>query len=395
MLYKKDHPEGESLDSEDAFGVAMREKLSTETAQLNEGLAVMGHSFEKPGIFQFQFGPYANGGDVEGWVKDWSSVITKRSKARTAATDDVVDWAQNIVQGQMHLNSVKMVLLGSTKGALFMAKEGFTPITNGYATFALGRAYDQIRVSVAHPRSNVKYFPTEGLLGGDGPFHEGLESVALGYYLPHMQVQWPCDNVEANKATLAAIRDVDGPIITLQERAPKPVVTNADTPYQYGIANIISFTGRQPNFADSFETCLSTDWSGTQADIAIVAIGSQVAEAMRAAVILKETNNLEATVVNLHTLKPLDRQGVLKAVQGCRGILTVAQQQKTVLGNIVAGVILEGGLKNAPNLDKLVMMGIDDGYGGTGKHNELIQHFGLTAEHIALAALELLGGNSK
>ena len=276
-----------------------------------------------------------------------------------------------------------------------LAKEGFTPITNGYATFALGRAYDQIRVSVAHPRSNVKYFPTEGLLGGDGPFHEGLESVALGYYLPHMQVQWPCDNVEANKATLAAIRDVDGPIITLQERAPKPVVTNADTPYQYGIANIISFTGRQPNFADSFETCLSTDWSGTQADIAIVAIGSQVAEAMRAAVILKETNNLEATVVNLHTLKPLDRQGVLKAVQGCRGILTVAQQQKTVLGNIVAGVILEGGLKNAPNLDKLVMMGIDDGYGGTGKHNELIQHFGLTAEHIALTALELLGGNAK
>jgi transketolase len=91
-----------------------------------------------------------------------------------------------------------------------LAKEGFTPITNGYATFAIGRAYDQIRVSVAHARYNVKYFPTEGLLGGDGPFHECLESVALGYYLPHMQVQWPCDNIEAHKATLVAIRDING-----------------------------------------------------------------------------------------------------------------------------------------------------------------------------------------
>ena len=271
-----------------------------------------------------------------------------------------------------------------------LAKEGFTPITNGYATFALGRAYDQIRVSVAHARYNVKYFPTEGLLGGDGPFHECLESIALGYYMPHMQVQWPCDSIEANKATLTAIRDVEGPVITLQERAPKPVVTKDDTPYQFGTANIIRYTGRRPQFVDSFETHLSTDWPETEADIAIVACGSQVSEALRAAVILKEAKNLETTIVNLHTLKPLDRQGILKAVRGCRGILTVAQQQKTVLGNIIAGVVLEGGLKNAPALDKLVMMGVDDSYGGTGKHYELVQHYGLTAEHIAASAIELL-----
>ena len=271
-----------------------------------------------------------------------------------------------------------------------LAKEGFTPITNGYATFALGRAYDHIRVSVAHARYNVKYFPTEGLLGGDGPFHECLESIALGYYMPHMQVQWPCDSIEANKATLTAIRDIKGPVITLQERAPKPVVTKEDTPYHYGVANLIRYTGRQPRFVDAFETRLSTDWTEVEADIAIVACGSQVSEALRAAVILKETKNLETTVVNLHTLKPLDRQGLLKAVRGCRGILTVAQQQKTVLGNIVAGVVLEGGMKNAPTLDKLVMMGIDDGYGGTGKHHELVQHYKLAAEHLAAAAIELL-----
>ncbi len=270
-----------------------------------------------------------------------------------------------------------------------LAKEGFTPITNGYAPFALGRAYDQIRVSVAHPRLNVKYFLTEGLLGGDGPFHECLESVALGYYLPHIQVQWPCDTIEANKATMAAIRDVDGPIITLQERAPKPVVTKPETPYQFGIANIITFKGRTPNFVDAFDISLSTEWSGKKADTVIIACGSQVSEAMRASIILKEIKNIDTHVVNLHTLKPIDKKGLLKAITGCRGIITVTQQQRTVLGNIVAGVVLESGLKNLPTLNNLVMMGIDDGYGATGKHNELLQHFGLTAEHIAEKALSI------
>jgi transketolase len=207
-----------------------------------------------------------------------------------------------------------------------------------------------------------------------------------------MQVQWPCDTIEANKATLAAIRDVDGPIITLQERAPKPLVTKAETPYQYGIANIITYNGRQPEFVNSFEISLSTEWSGKAADIIIVACGSQVSEAMRASIILKETHSMNVNVINLHTLKPLDKKGLLKVISGCRGIITIAQQQKTVLGNIVAGVVLESGLKNLPALNNLIMMGVDDGYGATGKHDELIQHYGLTAEHIAQKALTMSEG---
>ncbi len=271
-----------------------------------------------------------------------------------------------------------------------LAKEGFTPLTNGYASFAVGRAYDHIRVSIAHAAYNVKYFPTEGLLGGDGPFHEFLESVALGYYMPNMQVQWPCNSIEAGKATKAAIREIKGPVITLQERAPKPVVTKDNIPYRYGVANIIRYTGRQARFVDAFETRLSPDWPGGDTDIAIIAIGSPVSEALRAAFILKEEKDLEATVVNLHTIKPLDKDGILKAVAEARAIITVAQQQKGILGNIVAGVILEAGLKKSANLDKLKMMGVDDDYGRTGKPYELVQHFGLTAEHIAAAAVELL-----
>ncbi len=276
-----------------------------------------------------------------------------------------------------------------------LAKEGFVPLTNGYAAFAVGRAYDQLRVSVAHARYNVKYFPTEGLLGGDGLVHEALESVALGYYMPHMAVQWPCDSIEAGKAARAAIEEVEGPIITLQERAPKPLISRKETPYQYGIANLIHYIGEQPRFVDAFETCLSTEWAGGDADVAIVAIGSEVAEAARAAWILKEEDDVDAVVVNLHTQKPLDKVGILKAIQGCKGVITVAQQQKGILGNIVAGVILEAGAKHAPRLDRLKMLGIDDEYGRTGRPAELVQHFGLGAEHIAVVAREILASGEQ
>ena len=84
------------------------------------------------------------------------------------------------------------------------------------------------------------------------------------------------------------------------------MITKEDTPYEHGVANIIRFTGRKPQFVDAFETALSTEWTAQSADVAIIACGSQVSEAMRAAVILKEEKGIDVTVVNLHTIKPLD-----------------------------------------------------------------------------------------
>ena len=198
-----------------------------------------------------------------------------------------------------------------------LAKEGFIPLTQGYTCFSMGRAYDHIRTSICFPEFNVKYFPTEGLLGGDGAMHESLEGITLGYYLPNMRVQWPADVNEARKATKAAIHEVVGPIATLQERAPKPVVTSESTPYEHGIANIIRFTGRQNNFADAFETKLSSDWSSENADVAIIACGSQVSEAMRAAVILKEEKDIDTTVVNLQVLLCLSERALVNYICFC------------------------------------------------------------------------------
>ena len=274
-----------------------------------------------------------------------------------------------------------------TQVAAGLAKEGFIPLTQGYACFSLGRAYDHIRTSVAFPNFNVKYFPTEGLLGGDGAMHESLEGITLAYYLPNMRVQWPADNNEAKKATKTAIHEIMGPIATLQERAPKPVVTHEDTPYQHGIANIIRFTGRQAKFVDAFKTTLSSDWKAESADVAIVACGSQVSEAMRAAVILKEEKDIDVTVINMHTIKPLDIDGLRKAVQDTKAVIATSQDHEGALGNIVAGAILELGLDAVPKFKKI---GVDDQFGQTAKAFELVQHYGLTAEHLAVAAIGLL-----
>ena len=269
-----------------------------------------------------------------------------------------------------------------------LAKEGFIPLTQGYTGFSMGRAYDHIRTSIAFPDFNVKYFPTEALLGGDGAMHECLEGITISYYMPNMRVQWPADNNEAKKATKAAIHEVKGPIATLQERAPKPLVSNEGTPYKHGVANIIRFTGRQANFADAFDTILASDWTRESADVAIVACGSQVGEAMRAAVILKEEKDVDVTVVNLHTIKPLDSKGIIKAVKDTKAVIVTSQDHEGALGNIVAGAIMEAGLSNTPKLKKI---GVNNEFGQTAKPFELVQHYGLTAEHIAAAAIGMLG----
>jgi len=268
-----------------------------------------------------------------------------------------------------------------------LSKEGFIPLTQGYTCFSMGRAYDHIRTSIAFPNFNVKYFPTEGLLGGDGAMHESLEGITLGYYLPNMRVQWPADVNEARKAAKHAIHGIKGPIATLQERAPKPVISTLDTAYEHGIANIIRFTGRKDKFVDAFETTLSTGWKAESADVAIIACGSQVSEAMRAAVILKEEKDIDATVVNLHTIKPLDTDGMLKAIKGTRAIIVTSQDHEGALGNIVAGALMEAGLDNGQKFKK---MGVNDQFGQTAKPYELVQHYGLTAEHMAEAAIGLL-----
>jgi len=150
---------------------------------------------------------------------------------------------------------------------------------------------------------------------------------------------------------------------------------------------VIRFRGAQPNFADAFETVLASDYKSEGETLAIIACGPMVPEAMRAAVILKEERGIETRIVNVHTVKPIDRAAIVAAANDCGAIITAEEHQVGGFGNLVAGAIAQGDVSRPV---RLRMVGVADKFGESGQPWELMKFFGLTAEHIAAKALELL-----
>jgi transketolase len=268
-----------------------------------------------------------------------------------------------------------------------LAKEGKIPFFGTYGVFAAGRALDQVRTTVCYGNWNVKIVGAHGgvSVGPDGATHQALEEIFQISGLPNMSLLVPCDAAETKKATAAMI-GMDGPCYIRYAREATPIVTTATTPYKFGTATVIRFTGEQPNFADAFTHQLSTDAQPTREDIAIVACGPEVPEAMRAAWILKSEYNISSRVVNMSTVKPLDKACLLAAARDCGCVLTAEEHQKGGLGNLVAAAIL------TECQQPLVfgMIGVEDRFGDTGAPWELVKEFGLSAEHIAKKAKEMV-----
>jgi transketolase len=273
-----------------------------------------------------------------------------------------------------------------------LAREGLIPVTGTYGVFASGRAWDQIRTTICYSNLNVKIAGAHGgiSVGPDGATHQALEEIALTSILPNMRVVVPCDSVETQKATLHSLLSVQGPCYLRFAREATPVVTNDETPYEFGIANVIRYRGEAPNFIDAFDTFLGNRFHNEhQAQLSIIACGPMVAEAMRAAWILKQEYGIEARIVNVHTVKPLDVETIIRAADETRVVLTVEEHQVGGFGNIVAGAILQHRKEFRQPL-QLSMLGVADRFGVSGNPWELVQHFGLTGEHIAKRALDLL-----
>ena len=271
-----------------------------------------------------------------------------------------------------------------------LAKEGLIPVTGTYGVFASGRCWDQIRTTICYSNLNVKIAGAHGgvSVGPDGATHQALEEIALTCALPNMHVVVPCDSVETEKATRHCLLDLVGPAYIRFAREATPVVTTHETPFQFGKANIIRYRGEKARFVDAFETFLSSDYAGENEDVAIVACGPMVPEAMRAAWLLKEECGLETRVVNVHTVKPLDATALVKAAEETGLIVTAEEHQVGGFGNIIAGAIL----RNRQNFTLpllLDMVGVQDRFGVSGKPWELMQHFGLCAEHIAERVMRL------
>jgi transketolase len=243
------------------------------------------------------------------------------------------------------------------------AHTGYIPFASTFALFGSGRAYEQIRNSIAYTNTNVKFgFSHSGLsVGEDGGSHQSIEDIALMREMPNMTVFVPCDPTETEKAVFAAAK-INGPVYIRVARPVCEDITTADTPFIPGKANIMK------------------DGS----DVCIISMGLMIPIALEAAKLL-EAEGISAAVVNMHTVKPIDAETILAMNAKCKGIVT-AEEHSVIggLGSAVAEVL--AGHDGA----KFARVGIQDKFGKSGKPNELFAAYGLTAENIAAKCKETL-----
>jgi len=245
-----------------------------------------------------------------------------------------------------------------------LAATGKTVFASSFAMFAAGRAFEIIRNSIGYPHLNVKIGATHAgiSVGEDGATHQCNEDIALMRTIPGMTIINPADDVEARAAVKAAARH-NGPVYLRFGRLAVPVF-NDEATYKFEIGKGITL--KEGN------------------DITIIATGLMVNEAVIAAKELEE-KGVNARVINIHTIKPIDRDIIIKAAKETGKILTVEEHNIIGgLGSAVAEVVCE----EAPC--KLVRIGVEDKFGCSGPAVELLKMFGLSAENIVNKALEMV-----
>ncbi len=288
--------------------------------------------------------------------------------------------------------SIGIAEQNATTVAAGLAREGKIPVFGTYGVFAAARNLDQLRVSVCYANLNVLVVGAHGgiSVGPDGATHQELEALFQICGLPNMQVGVPCDAIETEKMTLALLFERVGPKYLRFAREATPVVTSTTTPFRFGEANIYRYRRESEHFADAFEAQLASQYADEHENLSIIACGPELAEALRAAYILKCEYSLETRVINMHTLKPMDRNAIVRAARETNAVITAEEHQVGGLGNRVAGIILED-RQTADRPVRYAMIGVQDRFGESGRPWQLIKKYGLSGEHIAKKAIELLG----
>lgn len=251
-------------------------------------------------------------------------------------------------------------LVGVASG---LAASGKTVFAASFACFIICNAFDQLRMSVAFPNLNVKVVGSHSgiSIGEDGPSQMGIEDVALACALPNFVVLVPADEHETRAATRAMAQHV-GPAYMRTGRPKFPLIYEKDCPFTIGVANILR--------------------SGD--DVTLIANGLMVSRALQAAESLAQ-EGIEARVLDMHTVKPIDRQAVIAAARETGAIVTAEEHLAAGgMGSQVARVAAE----NCPVPVKMVA--IEDTYAQSGKPEELLRVYGLTAEHIVACAKEAI-----
>ncbi len=249
-----------------------------------------------------------------------------------------------------------------TAGGLALA--GLIPFASTFAVFETGRAWEQVRQTIAYSSLNVKLAATHSgiTVGEDGASHQALEDIALMRVIPNMTILVPADGFETEQFVRLAV-EYEGPVYIRLGRAKAEAVMPAD--YRAAIGKAYTFS--------------------KGSDVCIIATGMMVSEALKASKILSE-QGISVGVVNMSTIKPFDGDAVLKAIEGCR--LVVSAEEHSIIGGL-GGALAEFLSENAPM--RLLRIGTADTFGCSGTPPELMKTFRLTADDIATSVLTSLG----
>ena len=251
-----------------------------------------------------------------------------------------------------------------------IATTGRIPFASSFAMFAAGRAFEQVRNSIGYPHLNVKIGATHAgiTVGEDGATHQCLEDMALMRTIPGMTVICPADAEEAYRAVEAAILH-EGPVYLRFGRYPVPNLTPDLSDYRFEI-------GRGVTYRDG-------------GDVTLVATGYMVHLAVEAAEMLAK-EGIDARVIDMHTVKPIDKELLLRAARETGAVVTA--EEHSVIGGL-GGAVAETLAESCPV--PVLRVGVEDMFGRSGKVPELLELYGLTAAHIAARAREAVALKKK
>ena len=245
-----------------------------------------------------------------------------------------------------------------------MAAMGKIPFVSSYAMFSPGRSWEQIRTNICYNDRPVKIAGSHAgvSVGPDGGTHQAIEDIAITRVMPNMVVVTPCDSIEAKKATLAMAK-TNSPTYIRLAREKTPIITTEDTPFEIGKAQEF-FRSANPK-------------------VGIIACGSLVYNAIMAGKEL-EAEGTGTIVLNIGTVKPMDRTAVIALAKECGAIVTVEEHQVAGgMGSAVAEIL------SVEHATKMAFIGVQDLFGQSGTPLELIKHYGMDKDSIKVAVKKL------
>ncbi|HWP61513.1 MAG TPA: transketolase C-terminal domain-containing protein [Candidatus Paceibacterota bacterium] len=324
---------------------------------INPEMKLAENLFEKPGMASTREG-FGKGSVEAGQADPRVVVLTADLSESTQAHQFQKAFPERFVQVGVAEQNLATVASG-------MANYGKIPFFTSYAMFSPGRNWEQIRTTIALNNISAKVCGMHAgvSVGPDGATHQALEDIALMRVLPHMTVVYPCDAEQGRKATLAAATQ-DGPFYLRFGREKTPVMTTADTPFELGKAEVF--------------------WKSDSPAAAIFSTGPLTHNALLAAREL-EQSGIAVSVVNFHTIKPLDRETLIAEAKKAGAVVTVEEHQ--IAGGF-GGAVAEVLAQECPL--PIEFVGVHDLFGQSGTAAELIEHYGMGVSHIVAAVKKVI-----